>query len=310
MSETNMNGQIFKDSAADRSFRPKWFTGRLFVYALLLLWAFICLFPIYWTLTTSFKMAPDVMKGNLVPWWDFTPKWLGWKSLGLSPDTIGAESTVRDEFLKRFANSAITSVTSSVLAVALGSLAAYGLSRFNYKFLWMGNSDISFFFLSQLILPPVVLALPMLVLYKELALLDTRIGLILLYTLSVLPIVIWIMRDQFSSIPTELEEAALVDGLSIWGAFVTIILPIALPGMVAAFILSLVLTWNEYFFAALLTSTHANTLPVMVASQTGSQGISWWSMAALSWAAILPLIVIGVVLERYIIKGMAAGAIK
>ena len=310
MSETNMNGQIFKDSAADRSFRPKWFTGRLFVYALLLLWAFICLFPIYWTLTTSFKMAPDVMKGNLVPWWDFTPKWLGWKSLGLSPDTIGAESTVRDEFLKRFANSAITSVTASVLAVALGSLAAYGLSRFNYKFLWMGNSDISFFFLSQLILPPVVLALPMLVLYKELALLDTRIGLILLYTLSVLPIVIWIMRDQFSSIPTELEEAALVDGLSIWGAFITIILPIALPGMVAAFILSLVLTWNEYFFAALLTSTHANTLPVMVASQTGSQGISWWSMAALSWAAILPLIVIGVVLERYIIKGMAAGAIK
>ena len=139
---------------------------------------------------------------------------------------------------------------------------------------------------------------------------STQIGLILLYTLSVLPIVIWIMRDQFSSIPTELEEAALVDGLSIWGAFVTIILPIALPGTVAAFILSLVLTWNEYFFAALLTSTHANTLPVMVASQTGSQGISWWSMAALAWAAILPLIVIGVVLERYIIKGMAAGAVK
>ena len=311
MSKAGMGDvQIFKDSAADRSFRPKWFTGRLLVYGLLILWAFICLFPIYWTLTTSFKMAPDVMKGNLIPWWDFTPKWLGWKSLGLSPDTIGADSTVRDEFMKRFTNSAITSVISSVLAVMLGSLAAYGLSRFSYKFLWMGNSDISFFFLSQLILPPVVLALPMLVLYKELALLDTRIGLILLYTLSVLPIVIWIMRDQFSSIPTELEEAALVDGLSIWGAFITIILPIALPGMVAAFILSLVLTWNEYFFAALLTSSHANTLPVMVASQTGSQGISWWSMAALSWAAILPLIVIGVVLERYIIKGMAAGAIK
>jgi multiple sugar transport system permease protein len=302
--------QIFHDSPADRAHRVKWFSGRLAVYALLILWAFICLFPIYWTLTTSFKMAPDVMKGNMVPWVDFTPKWLGWKSLGLSPDTLGSESTVRAEFLKRFANSAIISVTSSVLAVALGSLAAYGLSRFSYKFAWMRNSDISFFFLSQLILPPVVLALPMLVLYKELALLDTRIGLILLYTLSVLPIVIWIMRDQFSSIPTELEEAALVDGLSIWGAFVTIILPIALPGMVAAFILSLVLTWNEYFFAALLTSTHSNTLPVMVASQTGSQGISWWSMAALAWAAILPLIIIGVVLERYIIKGMAAGAVK
>ena len=305
-----MSEQIFHDAPTDLGHRAKWWTGRIAIYAALILWAVICLFPIYWTITTSFKMAPDVMKGNMVPWWDFTPKWLGWKSLGLSPDTIGAESTVRDEFFKRFTNSVITAVSSSLLAVVLGSLAAYGLSRFSYKFGYMRNADISFFFLSQLILPPVVLALPFLVLYKELALLDTRIGLILLYTLSVLPIVIWIMRDQFAGIPTELEEAALVDGLSIWGAFVTIILPIALPGMVAAMIISLVLTWNEYFFAALLTSTHANTLPVMVASQTGSQGISWWSMAALSFAAILPLVVIGVVLERYIIKGMAAGSGK
>ena len=304
------NTQIFRDSEADRGHRAKWWTSRIAIYGVLILWTVICLFPIYWTITTSFKMAPNVMKGNMVPWVDYQPAWLGWRSLGLSPDTIAEESTVRAEFMKRFMNSAVISVTSSALAVVLGSLAAYGLSRFNYRFGFMKNSDISFFFLSQLILPPVVLALPFLVLYRELALLDTRVGLILLYTLSVLPIVIWIMRDQFGSIPTELEEAALVDGLSIWGAFATIILPIALPGMVAAFILSLVLTWNEYFFAALLTSTYANTLPVMVASQTGSQGISWWSMAALSFAAILPLIVIGVVLERYIIKGMAAGAVK
>jgi multiple sugar transport system permease protein len=306
----SVTDQIFHDSSTDLAHRAKWLTGRVAVYGVLLLWALICIFPIYWTITTSFKMAPDVMKGNMLPWIDYQPKWLGWRSLGLSPDTIGAESTVRSEFLLRFTNSLIISVSSSVLAVMLGSLAAYGLSRFSYKFGFMKNSDISFFFISQLILPPVVLALPFLVLYKELALLDTRIGLILLYTLTVLPIVIWIMRDQFAGIPTELEEAALVDGLSIWGAFLTIILPIALPGMVAALILSLVLTWNEYFFAALLTSTHANTLPVMVASQTGSQGISWWSMAALSFAAILPLIVIGVVLERYIIKGMVAGAVK
>ncbi|MBT4953077.1 MAG: carbohydrate ABC transporter permease [Rhodobacteraceae bacterium] len=284
--------------------------NRAVIYGVLILWAVICLFPIYWTLTTSFKAAPDVMKGNLIPWWDFTPKWLGMRSLGLSPETIFQESTVREEFLKRFWNSTIAATGSSALAVILGSCTAYGLSRFNYRFGFMRNSDISFFFLSQLILPPVVLALPFLVLYKELDLLDTRIGLIGLYTLTVLPIVIWIMRDQFGSIPVELEEAALVDGLSIWGAFVTIILPIALPGMVASFIIALVLTWNEYFFAALLTSSHAKTLPVMVASQTGSQGISWWSMAALSFAAILPLIVIGIVLERFIIKGMAAGAVK
>jgi multiple sugar transport system permease protein len=306
MSET----AIFKDSEADRGHRAKWFANRVMIYGVLILWAFICLFPIYWTVTTSFKMAPNVMQGDLIPWWDFEPARLGFRALGLSPDTWGAESTVRDEFMKRFWNSTITAFVSSTLAVILGSLAAYGLSRFSYKFGYMRNDDISFFFLSQLILPPVVLALPFLVLYKSLGLLDTRIGLILLYTLTVLPIVIWIMRDQFAGIPTELEEAAMVDGLGVWGAFFTIILPIALPGMVAAFILSLVLTWNEYFLAALLTSTHAATLPVMVASQTGSQGISWWSMAALSTMAILPLVVIGVVLERFIIKGMAAGAVK
>ena len=284
--------------------------GRLIIYGLLFFWVFISLFPIFWTLTTSFKTAVDVTQGNIIPWVEFEPNWKGWRSLGLSPDTIGQTSTVREEFLKRFTNSIITSVGASLLAILIGSLAAYGLSRFQYKFGFMRNQDISFFFLSQLILPPVVLALPFLILYKELALLDTTLGLILLYTLTVLPIVIWIMRDQFDTIPMELDEAAQVDGLSSWGAFFRVILPIALPGMVAAFILSLILTWNEYFFAALLTSSEAKTLPVMVASQTGSQGINWWSMAALSTAAILPLVVIGIALEKYIIKGMSAGSVK
>jgi multiple sugar transport system permease protein len=305
-----MTTAAFHDSEADLAYRARWWTSRVFIYAVLIVWAIICIAPIYWTLTTSFKMAPDVMKSHLIPFVDFEPAWLGWRSLGLSPDTIGADSTVRDEFIGRFTNSLIVSVSSSTLAVFLGSLTGYGLSRYGYKFGFMRNSDISFFFISQLILPPVVLALPFLVLYKQLGLLDTHLGLVLLYTLSVMPIVIWIMRDQFMSIPTELEEAALVDGQGVWGAFVRIILPIALPGMVAAFVLSLVLTWNEYFFASLLTTTNAKTLPVMVASQTGSQGISWWTMAAISFAAILPLLVVGILLERFIIRGMAAGATK
>jgi multiple sugar transport system permease protein len=284
--------------------------GRVLVYATLILWAFICLFPIYWTVTTSMKSAVDVTQGHLVPWVDFEPSWKGWRSLGLSPDTILEESTPRSQFVGRFENSVIISIGAALLAVALGSLAAYGLSRFTYRFGPMGNDDILFFFISQLILPPVVLALPFLVLYKDLVLLDSRIGLILIYTLTVLPIVVWIMRDQFNSIPKELDESGLVDGLSSWGTFLLIILPISLPGLVAAFILSLILCWNEYFFAALLTATDATTLPVMVASQTGSQGINWWSMAALSTAAIAPLVVVGIALERYIVKGLATGAGK
>ncbi len=283
---------------------------RILIYGALLFWAFLCLFPIYWTITTSFKTAVSVTQGHLIPWFDFTPKWIGFRSLGLSPETIFQISTVREEFLKRFFNSVITSVSASVLAVVLGSLAAYGLSRFQYKLGFVKNSDISFFFLSQMILPPVVLALPFLVLYRELALLDSTIGLIMLYALMVLPIVIWIMRDQFSTIPIELEEAGLVDGLNVWGVFMRIVLPISFPGMVAAFILCLVLSWNEYFFAALLTSADAKTLPVMVASQTGSQGINWWSMAALYTAAIAPLAIIGVFLESYIVKGLSTGAVK
>ncbi len=271
-----------------RRHRGRRATGRALIYAALLLWAFISLFPIYWTITTSFKTAVDVTQGHLIPWVDFEPDWRGWRSLGLSPDRIGEVSTARQEFLQRFANSIAASVGASLLAIVIGS----------------------FFFLSQLILPPVALALPFLVLYKGLAMLDTKLGLIVVYTLMVLPIVIWIMRDQFNAIPLELEQAAQVDGASIWGAFTRIVLPIALPGMVAAFILSVVLCWNEYFFAALLTSTDAKTLPVMVASQTGSQGIDWWSMAALSTAAIAPLVLIGIFLERYIVKGLTAGAIK
>lgn len=280
------------------------------VYAALVGWAGVALFPIYWTVTTSFKSAVDVTQGHLIPWFDYTPSWKGWRSLGLSPETINRTSTVRDEFLMRFENSVIMSVGASLLAIVIGSLAAYGLSRFTYRFGPWRNKDISTFFLSQLILPPVVLAMPFLVLYKSVALLDTRTGLILVYTLTVLPIVIWIMRDQFNSIPIELEQASYIDGCTVWGAFVRVVLPVALPGMAAAFILSVVLCWNEYFFAALLTSTQAKTLPVLVASQTGSQGIDWWSMAALSTAAITPLVVAGVVFERYLTKGLTAGAIK
>ena len=284
--------------------------GKVLIYAALLIWTFIALFPIFWTVTTSFKSAVDITQGHIVPWLQFEPSWKGWRSLGLSPDTIGQSSSTRDEFLKRFTNSVVLAIGSALIATVIGSLAAYGLTRFSYKFGPWRNRDISFWFLSQLILPPVALAMPLLVLYKELQFLDTRVGMLLVYTLMVLPIVIWIMRDQFALVPVELEQAAMVDGSTVWGAFFRIVLPIAGPGLVSAFILAVVLCWNEYFFAALLTSTLAKTLPVMVASQTGSQGINWWSMAALSTAAIAPLAIIGILLERYIVKGLTAGAVK
>jgi multiple sugar transport system permease protein len=280
------------------------------VYAVLVLWAFVCLFPIFWTVTTAFKEAKDIYQGGLIPWLQFEPNWKGWESQGLSPDTITKPSSARDQFLKHASNTVIVSLSAAALATVIGSLAAYGLSRFSYRFGPWRNKDISFWFLSQLILPPVAIAVPILVLYRELDLLDTRTGLILVYTIMNLPIVIWIMHDQFSSIPVELEQAALVDGASIWQAFLRIVVPIAGPGFVAAFILSLVFSWNEYFFAAVLAGADAPTLPLLLAGQTSSQGTRWWSIAALATAAITPLIIIGLIMERHIVRGLTAGAVK
>ena len=148
-----MTAAIFKGSDADRSFKARWWTSRAVIYGVLILWTIVALFPIYWVITTSFKTAPDVMAGGLIPFLDYDPAWLGWRSLGLSPETIGGDSTVRDQFVSRFTNSTIVSVSASTLAVFLGSITGYGLSRFGYKFGPMKNADISFFFISQLILP-------------------------------------------------------------------------------------------------------------------------------------------------------------
>lgn len=288
---------------APRASKLWFYLGRGGTYAILLVWALICLFPIYWTVTTSFKPNTAVIQGpTYLPYWDFEPSSLGWDTV-----TQGSAGKI---FVKNFKNSLIIALSASIIAVVLGSMAGYGLARFDYKLGPFRNKDISFWFLSQLILPPVAIIMPLLILYRRLHLIDTHLGLIILYTVANLPIVVWIMRDQFHSIPIELEHASVVDGSTYFGAFLRIVAPIAAPGMVAAFILTLIFSWNEYFFAAILSRTNATTVPYMVAAQVSSQGVAWWAMAAISTAAILPLVIIGVFLERYIVKGLTAGAVK
>jgi multiple sugar transport system permease protein len=278
--------------------------GRIAIYAGLILWAIICLFPIYWTITTSIKPREAILQGPMyVPYLEFEPSDKGWFPLLY-------EAGQRANFARHFQNTLVVSLLAAALAVVLGSLAAYGLARFQYRYGPYDNNQIRNFFLAQLILPPAAVALPVLLMFVNLGLKDTREGLILIYTVMNLPIVIWIMYDQFNSIPTELEQAAQVDGASIWGAFLRIVLPIAGPGLVAAYILTVVLCWNEYFIALVLASTDAVTLPFLIAGQVSSQGIRWWSMAALTTAAILPLMIIGILLERYIVKGLTAGSVK
>lgn len=278
--------------------------GRGAIYIGLLLWTIVFLFPLYWTVTTSIKPKEAVIQGpKYIPWVDFQPNNAGWYPLLYERGTQGA-------FVRHFQNTLAVSLTAAAFAVALGSIAAYGLSRFRYRYGPYDNTQIRNFFLAQLILPPAAVALPILLMFINLELKDTREGLILIYTVMNLPIVIWIMFDQFNAIPTELDQAAQVDGSTEWGAFLRIVLPMAAPGLVAAYILTVVFCWNEYFIALVLASTEAVTLPFMIAGQVTSQGVKWWTMAALTCAAIAPLLVIGILLERYIVKGLTAGAVK
>ncbi len=272
-------------------------------YVLLAVWVFIVLFPMYWMVTLSFKNLRLITTGPFfIPWIDFDPVTLGWTDI--------FQSGQRARFMTAMRNSLICAIGSGVLSIVLGSMAGYGLSRFSYRFGIWRNRDISFFFLSQLILPPAAVILPLYILFVESGLYDTLLGLTLLYTVVGLPIVIWIMRDQFDSLPVELEQAALVDGHSVVGAFLNIAVPIAAPGMVAAFILVVIFSWNEYLFSAVLTSKGAYTLPLLIATQVSSQGVKFWTMAAIGTSAVAPLLIIAVMLERYIVRGLTAGAVK
>lgn len=280
---------------------PKWLL--IITYVLLAVWVVIALFPLYWMVTLSFKNLLLITTGPFFfPWVDFDPVTLGWTDV--------FQSGQRDRFLTAMRNSLVCAVGSGILSIILGSMAGYGLSRFSYRFGIWRNRDISFFFLSQLILPPAAVILPLYILFVESGLYDTLLGLTLLYTVVGLPIVIWIMRDQFDSLPVELEQAAMVDGHSVTGAFLRIAVPIAAPGMVAAFILVVIFSWNEYLFSAVLTSKDAYTLPLLIATQVSSQGVKYWTMAAVATATVVPLLVIAIMLERYIVRGLTAGAVK
>jgi multiple sugar transport system permease protein len=174
----------------------------------------------------------------------------------------------------------------------------------------LGNADIAFWMISQRILPPVAVVIPIYVFYQNLGILDTHLGLIITYVATNLPIVVWLMRDYFSNVPIELEESASVDGASPFRIFRSIVLPVSTPGLVATFVLVLVFAWNEYLLALFLTTADAQTMPVLVAAQNATRGPQWWYMSVLIIIMIVPVIVMAIVLERYISRGLLSGAIK
>src|SRR3989441_2638873 len=174
----------------------------------------------------------------------------------------------------------------------------------------VGNDDIAFWMISQRMLPPVAVVIPIYVFFQQLSLLDTWGALIITYVAVHLPIVVWLMRDYLQSIPLELEESAAIDGASPYRVFRSIVLPLAVPGLVATFLFVLVFAWNEYLIALFLTSSNAQTLPLTVAAQNATRGPQWWYMSVLILIMITPVIAMAIALERFIARGLLVGAVK
>jgi multiple sugar transport system permease protein len=174
----------------------------------------------------------------------------------------------------------------------------------------LGNADIAFWLISQRMLPPVTVIIPIYILYQQLGMLDTQGALIISYCAANLPIVIWFLRDYFQSIPLEVEESAFIDGASRYGVLWRIVLPLSMPGLIATFIIVLVFCWNEYVMALFLSGANTQTMPLLVSAQNGVRGPQWWNMSVLVLLMVAPLIIIAIVLERYIAKGLLVGAVK
>lgn len=174
----------------------------------------------------------------------------------------------------------------------------------------LANKDIAFWLISQRMLPPVAVVIPIYILFQRLNLLDTRTALVITYVATNLPIVVWLMRDYFQTIPVELEECAAIDGASRFRIFRSIVLPLAVPGLIATFLFVLVFAWNEYLLALFLSSSSAQTMPLSVAAQNATRGPQWWYMSVLIMIMIIPVIGMAIALERFIARGLLVGAIK
>lgn len=253
--------------------------------------------PIYWMVTISLKTEVDQFA---VPpkWFRFAPTLAHYK-----------DAFVERSFGRYLLTSAIVAVISTLCALVIGTLAAYGLARFRWP--RRMNTRLSLWILSTRMFPPIVTAIPLFLLMRDLFLLDTVLALVIAYTGFNLPFVVWMMRGFFMELPRELEEAALVDGDSRLGALWRVILPLAAPGLAATAVFCLIVCWNEFLFALILTQTDAAmTLPVGIAGRVTQYEIQWGVMSAAGAVAMIPIMVFALAVQRYLVRGLSLGAVK
>ena len=263
-------------------------------FLLLGVWLLIALFPIYWVITSSFKNPLDTLA--IPPVWVFEP-------------TINAYLNVfvLGNYSAYFLNTVIVSVGTTAIALSLGSLAAYALDRYPFRL----RELVSYLLLGTRMIFPIVYAIPLFQVFGWLGLLDSQIGLIIAYTTFSLPYAVWIMQSFFNGIPTDLDDAARIDGCSRFGAFWRVILPLSAPGIGAAAIFIMLLAWNEFLFALILAGGgQARTLPVAASLLVGQRELQWNELCAVATATIVPLLIFFGFLQKQLIRGMVAGAVK
>lgn len=261
--------------------------------------ALLFVFPIYWAFSQSLRNPLDTftVAGFGIPWVNFQPTLGNWIDQLSTPETV-----------QSLLNSTIIAVSASALALAIGTPAAYALARFRFE-RWK-NRDITVWFLSQRVLPPVATVVPFYLTMRWLGLLDTHLALILINATFVLPFVVVILRQTFLDLPIELDEAALVDGAGYFGAFWRVALPLAAPSMAATGLIIFAFTWNEFLFAVTLGSKRAITVPVHIAGAIDTRGVQFWFMGVRAMVVMIPPVLIAIIAQRYIVRGLTLGAVK
>lgn len=259
------------------------------------------LFPLYWALVTSLKEPTETFRPTFLPFLQFPP------TLGNWQDQFRLAGR---DILKDLSNSLLVAASSALLAVGLGSMAGYALARFPFQVGPIRNHDIASWFLSQVVIPPVVVVIPFFLFMQRLGLLDTRLGLTLAHTTMNLPLATLLMRDTFLGIPVEVEEAALVDGASRWTVLWSVVLPIAAPALVSTGILAFAFSWNEFIYALTLTFERATTIPLLIAGAKMSQGIQFWFVSVRVLLALLPPVLLALGVQRYLVRGLTLGAVR
>ena len=265
------------------------------VMALALLWV---LFPFYWALVNSIKQPADTFRpGAWVPFWQFQPTLEHWI----------AELSIL-ETRHALLNSTVIALGAATLSVLLGTTAAYALARF--RFGKKGNANLTTWFISQRILPPVVVVIPFFLIMRQLQLLDNVFALMLLNATFTLPFPVIILSQMIRELPKELEEAAYVDGATVFQGFLQVVLPLLLPGLVATWIICMAFSWNEFLLALSLTTKSAIPMPVIIAGAEHTRGVQFWYFGVRVLLTMLPPIVFALLAQRYIIRGLTLGAVK